>query len=98
MKLKVDHSRIPCRGQKARHIEVRADANTRRRIVLAHVGEEEQHEQRAVPRRNIDTPCRVVAPLRIAGLSGEAEIDMPSEAAGVVWRRKAHDEPPNIKT
>ena len=46
--LKVRHSRFPGRGQKTRHVEMRTDADARRRIFLADIREQKQHQQRSV--------------------------------------------------
>ncbi len=75
------------RRELARDVDVRADADARRRIVLADVGEQEQHQQRAAARGDVD------APLHEVGLvAAEADVHVPSAVAGIVGRGKAHRE------
>lgn len=90
--LQMSHPGLSSRGQQARHVEMRADADACWRVVFANIRKQEQHKQRAVPRRDVDAPCRVVATLGIAGLARKAEINMPSEVARVGRGREAHDE------
>jgi hypothetical protein len=95
--LQAGHSRFPDRGQKACHVKMRADADALRRIVFADVREQKQHEERAAARGDVDAPSRVIAPLGIAGLAGEADIDMPSEVAWVDRRGEAGDKLADVR-
>jgi hypothetical protein len=93
----VNHSGFPGWGQYSRHVEVGTDANPGRRVFLTYIREQEQHQERAAARCDIDTPRRVVAALGIAGLAREAEIDMPSEVARISRRGKSHDEIADVR-
>ena len=53
-------SRVAGRRQQPRDVQVRADSDARRRVVLAHVREQEQHEQGASARRHVDAPVEEV--------------------------------------
>ena len=48
--LKLERPELASLRELARHVEVRADAQARRRVLLAHVREQEQHQQRAAAR------------------------------------------------
>jgi len=58
--------------------------------------EQEQHEQRAAPRRNVHPPGRVIAAGRIARLAGEADVNVPPKIARVGRRGEAYDESAHI--
>jgi hypothetical protein len=74
----------------------RADPDARRRIIFANVGEQEKHEQRAAPRRNVNAPGRVVAAGGIAGFAGEADVNVLPKIARVSQGREAYDERAHI--
>jgi len=83
-------------GEKARHIGVGADPDARWRVIFANIGEQEQHEQRAVPRRNVHAPVRVVAAGGIASFAGEADVNVPPKITRVSREGEAYDERAHI--
>ena len=74
------HPLLAGRCKRRRHVEVRADADARWRVVAADVREEKQHQQSAHLRTHVD-PVRAVAL--------EAAVDVPA----VVARIAVHGEP-----
>ena len=93
LQLQVRHAGFAGRREEARHVDVRADADACRRIVVADVGEQEQHQQGAAARHDVHAPGREVLLLvRIAILAGKAQVDMPAGIAGIVRMREAHRE------
>ena len=97
VELQVGHPGFSGWGQYSWHVEMRPDTDTGRCIVLADVRKQEQHQERAPARRDIDAPCRVVAALVVAGLARKAEVDVPSEVAGIILGGKSHDEVADVR-
>ena len=75
------------RREDASHLDVRAGADAGRRVVLADVGEQEQHQQRPSPRADVHAPFE-----EIGMVVAEARVDVPAGVAGIVRRREAHRE------
>ena len=73
------HPVIPGRGQRSRHVQVRSNSDPGGCIVLAHVGEQEQHQERAAVRADVH-PVLVAA--------RKAAVDVPSVIAGISIDRK----------
>src|SRR6266480_5701805 len=93
----IDRAGFAGRREESRHIEMRPDAYSRRRVTFPDVGKQEQHQQRAIPRSHVDAPGgEVLLFIRIAIFAGKTEVDMPPGIAGIVRMRKTHRE--NAKT
>src|SRR6267142_943585 len=78
-------------SEKPRHVRMRASTYPRRSIPLTHVGEQEQHQQRATARGHVDPPRgEIILLIRIVGLAGKADIDVPAGIPGIVRVRETH--------
>jgi hypothetical protein len=93
----VRRTRLARRFEKPRDVPMRSDLDPRGRIAFSDVREQEQHQQRATARGDVCPPRRKVMLLvRITGLTGKADIDVPTGITGIVRARKPHRKAPEI--
>src|SRR5215469_4162576 len=75
--------------KQARDVAMRSDLDARGRVILADIGEQEQHQQRAAARSEVDPPVHEIA-LLVRARTGrrKGDIDMPADIAGIIRMRK----------
>jgi hypothetical protein len=73
---------------------MRSGANAGRRIVLPDIGEEEQQQQRPPLRGDIRTPRKEI--VRIGGLGGKTDVDVPAGVPRIVRGRKPDGKRPEV--
>jgi hypothetical protein len=87
--------RLASRCEVSSHVEVRAYTYSRRRILPIDVGEQKQHEKGSTARGHVHTPRReIVLLIRVAIVTGKADIDMPAGIARIVRMRETYCKTP----
>src|SRR6266481_2622955 len=75
-------------------MDMRTGSNARRRVVLANVGKEEQHQQGPSLRGHVDAPVQEV--VLIAGFGWKAGVNVPARVSRIVRGGKSNGKRPQI--
>src|SRR5882724_1251686 len=91
------HPRFSRRFEKSRDVPMRPDLDTRRRVILSDVGEQEQHQKRPAARGDVGPPVgEILGLVPASGRAGKADVDVPAGIAGIVRAWKPHRKGPEI--